>query len=76
MKPRMGRLKMGRKSGSSPSAGAPEAVLSLAGPPPNNGMHPTADTTALIYINRSGRRVMPGVGRLQLQLINRSPSHV
>jgi hypothetical protein len=30
----------------------------------NNGMHPTADTTALIFSNRSGRRVMPGVGRL------------
>jgi hypothetical protein len=28
---------------------------------PNNGMHPTADTPALIKINRSGRRVMPGV---------------
>ena len=27
----------------------------------NNGMHPTADTAALIYINGSGRRVMPGV---------------
>jgi hypothetical protein len=24
-------------------------------------MHPTADTTALMYINRAGRRVMPGV---------------
>ena len=28
---------------------------------PNNGMHQTADTTALIYLNRSGRRAMPGV---------------
>jgi hypothetical protein len=27
----------------------------------NNGMHPTADTTALIIGNRAGRRVMPGV---------------
>jgi hypothetical protein len=27
----------------------------------NNGMHPTADTPALIYINGAGRRVMPGV---------------
>jgi hypothetical protein len=27
----------------------------------NNGMHPTADTTALIFGCRSGRRVMPGV---------------
>ena len=24
-------------------------------------MHPTADTRALIYNNRAGRRVMPGV---------------
>jgi hypothetical protein len=29
--------------------------------PPNNGMHPTADTTDFIYINGAGRRVMPGV---------------
>src|SRR5215216_1241281 len=28
-------------------------------------MHPTADTTALIYINRPGRRVMPGVSPLR-----------
>jgi hypothetical protein len=28
---------------------------------PNNGMHPTANTTALIYLNRAGRQVMPGV---------------
>jgi hypothetical protein len=28
---------------------------------PNNGMHPTADTTAFMYISRAGRRVMPGV---------------
>jgi hypothetical protein len=27
----------------------------------NNGMHPTADTTALMYSNGLGRRVMPGV---------------
>ena len=27
----------------------------------NNGMHPTADTTALINTNRMERRVMPGV---------------
>jgi len=32
--------------------------------PPNNGMHPTADTNIVINLNRSGRRVMPGVGRL------------
>jgi len=30
----------------------------------NNGMHPTADTPALMYINRLGRRVMPGVSWL------------
>jgi hypothetical protein len=29
-------------------------------------MHPTADTTALIYGNRSGRRVMPSVGLLYI----------
>jgi hypothetical protein len=29
----------------------------------NNGMHPTADTLPLIYINLVGRRVMPGVMR-------------
>jgi hypothetical protein len=28
---------------------------------PNNGMHPTACTPALIFGNRAGRRVMPGV---------------
>jgi hypothetical protein len=27
-------------------------------------MHPTADTLLLIFGNLSGRRVMPGVGRL------------
>ena len=27
----------------------------------NNGMHPTADTPAVIYNNLAGRRVMPGV---------------
>ena len=32
----------------------------------NNGMHPTTDTTALMYINGSGRRVMPGVRLLSL----------
>ena len=31
---------------------------------PNNGMHPTADTLALMNINLAGRRVMPGLGRL------------
>ena len=29
--------------------------------PPNNGMHPTADTVALIFGYHTGRRVMPGV---------------
>ena len=28
---------------------------------PNNGMHPTADTTASMILNLAGRRVMPGV---------------
>ncbi|MDT5157621.1 MAG: hypothetical protein QOC99_3876 [Acidobacteriota bacterium] len=28
---------------------------------PNNGMHPTADTTDVIYGNFAGRRVMPGI---------------
>jgi hypothetical protein len=28
---------------------------------PNNGMHPTADTTAVIYLHGAARRVMPGV---------------
>jgi hypothetical protein len=31
-------------------------------------MHPTADTEAVIYINRSGRRVMLGVRRLMAEL--------
>ena len=31
---------------------------------PNNGMHPTRDTAALIYLNRAGGRVMPGVSWL------------
>ena len=34
--------------------------------PYNNGTHPTADTPALIYINHTGRRVMPGVMRFVL----------
>jgi hypothetical protein len=33
---------------------------------PNNGMHPTADTMILIISKGTGRRVMPGVGRLQV----------
>jgi hypothetical protein len=35
-----------------------------AAPPPNNGMHPTADTLLVIFGHRSGRRVMPGVRHL------------
>ena len=31
---------------------------------PNNGMHPTRDTTAFIYLRLAGGRVMPGVMRL------------
>jgi hypothetical protein len=34
--------------------------------PPNNGMHPTADTNDFIYSNLAGRRVMPGVRRLMM----------
>ena len=34
--------------------------------PPNSGMHPTADTTALIFVNRSWRRVTPGVMCLRI----------
>jgi hypothetical protein len=41
---------------------------SVAETPPNNGMHPTADTTALIKRNRSGRRVMPGVRRFEIAI--------
>jgi len=33
----------------------------VGGLPPNNGLHPTADTPAVMKINRLGRRVMPGV---------------
>lgn len=32
----------------------------------NNGMHSTADTTALMLRNRIGRRVMLGVRQLRL----------
>jgi hypothetical protein len=31
---------------------------------PDNGMHPTVGTGAIINRNRAGRRVMPGVRRL------------
>ena len=34
----------------------------------NNGLHPTADTEAFIYINQLGRRVMPGVSLLRVAL--------
>src|SRR5689334_3409743 len=30
--------------------------------PPNNGMHPTRDTSDFIYHQGAGGRVMPGVG--------------
>jgi hypothetical protein len=40
-------------------------VLLTPAQPPNNGMHPTADTTILIFDNRMGRRVIPGVRFLQ-----------
>jgi hypothetical protein len=36
-------------------------LLLAAGAMPNNGMHPTADTAAVIFGHRPGRRVMPGV---------------
>jgi hypothetical protein len=29
--------------------------------PPNNGMHPTADTLDFIHLHGATRRVMPGV---------------
>jgi hypothetical protein len=32
--------------------------------PHNNGMHPTADTTVVIFLCGAARRVMPGVRRL------------
>ncbi len=35
--------------------------------PPNNGMHPTADTLPVIFGNGLGRRVMPGVRFLPLE---------
>jgi len=33
----------------------------MLNPQSNNGMHPTADTPAVKFFNRAGRRVMPGV---------------
>ena len=36
-------------------------VYGLGQGPPNNGMHPTRDTPAVIYLNLAGGRVMPGV---------------
>ena len=38
----------------------PKSLLRRAAPP-NNGMYPTADTQLLMYINRSGRRVVLSV---------------
>ena len=35
--------------------------MASTGSAPNNGMHPTADTQALIISKGAGRRVMPGV---------------
>ena len=35
-------------------------------PAPNNGLHPTRDTAALININLAGGRVMPGARLLEL----------
>jgi hypothetical protein len=32
--------------------------------PHNNGMHPTADTLPVIFIEGAARRVMPGVRQL------------
>jgi len=40
--------------------------MDMLGAQPNNGMHPTADTTALIFGNRAWRRVMPGVRLLRI----------
>jgi hypothetical protein len=39
-------------------------------PPPNNGMHPTADTPALIISRGAGRRVMPSVMLLRRELLS------
>jgi hypothetical protein len=39
---------------------------------PNNGMHPTADTLALMYHNLAERRVMRGVRRLSIMQSERS----
>ena len=38
--------------------------FTLSGEAGNDGMHPTADTTALMYLYLAGRRVMPGVMRI------------
>jgi hypothetical protein len=46
-------------------SGGRDMALSITAPP-NNGMHPTADTTALIYINHAGRRVMPALDAFAL----------
>jgi hypothetical protein len=42
----------------------PEGKRPAVLPPPDNGMHPTADTLPVIFGNGSGRRVMPSGGRL------------
>ena len=38
-----------------------KAMFASCPPQANDGVHPTADTVALRYIDDSGRRVMPGV---------------
>ena len=42
------------------------AARTKGGSAPNNGMHPTRDTAALIILQVAGGRVMPGVRRLLL----------
>jgi hypothetical protein len=39
----------------------PRAGLRVSWAPPNNGMHPTRDTEAVMESNLAGGRVMPGV---------------
>jgi hypothetical protein len=45
--------------------------LEFIAAPPNNGMHPTRDTTAFIYLNQAGGRVMPGVRAAMIDLMRR-----
>ena len=46
------------------SVGLPAEAGTVCRAAANNGLHPTADTTALIDIRSAGRRVMPGVRSL------------